>query len=537
MKLHYWLVGCVLLLASCQGCNNGKSTEKRKVFRYNQWTGLSSLDPAFAKDQYSTWACNQLFNSLVQLDDNLNVQPCLATKWTISQDGLTYTFTLRNDVFFHDDECFNGGKGRKATAQDFAYSFARIIDKKTASPGAWIFNNAVDSLQPFTAINDTTFQLKLAKPFRPMLGILSMQYCSVVPKEAVDKYGKNFREHPVGTGPFKFKKWNEGEVLIMVRNDNYFETDEQGNKLPYLDGINVSFIANKKSEFLAFKQNQLDFVSGLDASYIDEVLNDDGQMKAELTEKYNLQKSPYLNTEYLGFLLDNDKANPLNDVRIRKAINYGFDRQEMIKYLRNGVGRPAEQGFTPYGLPSFTTNIKGYTYQPEKAKALLKEAGYPDGKGMPEVKLFTNETYKEYAIFISKQLERLGVTIKVEIVQGNILREWMAQGKAKFFRGSWLADYPDAENYFTVFYGKNEAPPNYTRYRNNKYDKLYENCLNENNDTLRYNLYWQMEQMLIDDAPVVPLFYDEVLRFTQKNVEGLTPNAQNLLTLKRVKIN
>jgi ABC-type transport system substrate-binding protein len=536
MKWHYWLLGAMFFLAGCKGCNEKNDAQAKKVFRYNQWTGLTSLDPAFSKDQYSMWACNHVFNSLVQLDDNLETQPSIAKSWQVSEDGLTYTFKLRNDVYFQDDACFESGKGRVATAQDVAYSFSRIIDPKTASPGAWIFNNVVDTVQPFTAIDDTTFQLKLMKPFRPMLGILSMQYCSVVPQEAVNKYGKEFRKHPVGTGPFKFKLWNEGEVLILVKNDNYFEKDEQGNRLPYIDGINVSFITNKKTEFLAFKQKQLDFVSGLDASYIDEVLNDDGKMKPELADKFNLQKSPYLNTEYLGFLLDNDANNPLSDVRIRKAINYGFDRQEMIKYLRNGVGKPAEQGFTPYGLPSFTDSIKGFSYQPDKAKDLLKQAGYPDGKGLPEIKLYTNETYKEYALFISKQLERIGMKIKVEIVQGNILREWMAQGKAKFFRGSWLADYPDAENYFTVFYGNNEAPPNYTRYNNKAFNRVYEKCLNENDDEARYSMYHSLEEMLINDAPVVPLYYDEVLRFTQKNIEGLSTNGQNMLTLKRVRM-
>ncbi len=526
----------VVFVTLLVGCGHS-TTDNKKFFRYNQSSGLASLDPAFAKDQSTIWACNQIYNSLVQLDDQLRVQPCIAKSWEISDDGILYTFHLRTDVHFQANECFSPGKGRTVTAPDVAYSFNRIIDKKVASPGAWIFNNNVDTLNPFIAIDDSTFQLKLLRPFRPMLGILSMQYCSVVPHEAIEKYGADFRAHPVGTGPFMFKNWKEGTALILTKNTDYFEKDDTGNSLPYLDGIKVSFIDNKKTEYLAFKQKELDFINSIDQSYIDEVLDEDGNMKPELRDKFNLLKTSYLNTEYLGFFLkgENEKTNPFLNKKLRQAINYGFDRKEMLKYLRNGVGRPAENGFTPYGLPSFTEDVKGYTYDPAKSKALLKEAGFENGKSLPELKLYTNETYKEFGLFISKQLEQIGLKVKVEITQPAILREWMSLGKVQFFRGSWLADYPDAENYFAVFYSKNSAPPNYTRFANTNFDSLYETALAENDDAKRYELYHQMDRIIIEEAPVVPLYYDEVLRFSQKNVEGLTPNALNLLNLKRVR--
>ncbi len=534
------LFSCAALLNSCNSCNNSGNNSSLHFFRYNQSSGIASLDPAFSKDQSTIWACNQLYNSLVQLDDNLNTQPSIARSWQISEDGKTYTFNLRTDVKFHNNECFKNSEGRTVNAADVVYSLNRIIDRKIASPGAWIFNNSIDTLSPFTAINDSVFQLKLRKAFRPMLGILSMQYCSVIPHEAIEKYGTEFRAHPVGTGPFIFKNWKEGTALILQKNNNYFEHDEAGNALPYLDGIKISFIDNKKTEYLSFKQKELDFINSIDAAYVDEVLDENGEVKAELKDKFNLLKTPYLNTEYLGFLV-NDNSQDVNHLllnkKIRQAINYGFDRREMLKYLRNGVGKPAESGFTPYGLPSFNAEqVKGYTFDLQKAKQVLKEAGHEHGKNLPEIKLYTNETYKEYALFISKQLEQIGLKIKVEISQPSILREWMSQGKIDFFRGSWLADYPDAENYFAVFYSKNGSPPNYTRFRNVAFDVLYEKALAENDDAKRYELYHEMEKIIIEEAPVVPLFYDEVLRFSQKNVEGLTANAINLLNLKKVKL-
>jgi peptide/nickel transport system substrate-binding protein len=529
-----------VIFHSCNSCNSSSPSDK-KFFRYNQSSGIASLDPAFAKDQSTIWSCNQLYNSLVQLDDDLNTQPSIAKSWEISEDGMTYTFHLRSDVQFHNNECFKNAKGRNVKAADVVFSLRRVIDPKVASPGAWIFNNKVDTLEPFKAIDDSTFQLKLVKPFRPMLGILSMQYCSVVPEEAIKMYGADFRSHPVGTGPFMFKNWKEGTALVLVKNKNYFEKDDKGNSLPYLDGIKISFIDNKKTEYLSFKQKELDFINSIDASYIDEVLDEEGNMQLELRDKFNLLKTPYLNTEYLGFLVDNTSErniqNPLLNKKIRQAINYGFDRREMLKYLRNGVGKPAESGFTPFGLPSFNTEVvKGYTYDLPKAKQLLKEGGHENGKGLPEVKLYTNETYKEYALFISKQLEQLGMRIKVEISQPAILREWMTQGKVQFFRGSWLADYPDAENYFAVFYSKNSAPPNYTRFNNEQFDRLYEDALIENDDSKRFEIYHQMERIIIEEAPIVPLYYDEVLRFSQKNIVGLTANGLNLLNLKYVSI-
>ncbi len=532
-------VVCGLWSIVISSCNNSTKSDK-KFFRYNQSSGIASLDPAFSKDQSTIWACNQLYNSLVALDDNLNTTAAIAKTWEISEDGKTYTFHLRNNVAFHNNECFAGGKGRSVVAADVVYSFKRIVDPKVASPGAWIFNNSIDTTTTFTALNDSTFQLKLRKPFRPMLGILSMQYCSVVPHEAIEKYGADFRSHPVGTGPFMFKNWKEGMALILVKNENYFENDADSKALPYLDGIKISFIDNKKTEYLSFKQHELDFINSIDASFIDEVLGDDGNLKPELNDKINLLKTPYLNTEYLGFLTNDNAKNevhPLLNKKIRQAINYGFDRKEMLRYLRKGVGKPAESGFTPFGLPSFDADkVKGYSYDLPKAKQLLKEAGHENGKDLPQIKFYTNETYKEYALYISKQLEQLGLNIKVEISQPSILREWMSQGKVDFFRGSWLADYPDAENYFAVFYSKNGSPPNYTRFRNKQFDELYEKALIENDDNKRYEIYHEMEKIIIEECPVVPLYYDEVLRFSQKNILGLTANGLNVLNLKKVKI-
>lgn len=531
----------LLLLVYCCiiGCKNHQHPGK-KIFHYNETTGIASLDPAFAKNQSIMWAVHQLYSTLVEVDENMNIQPLLAKSWDISPGNLVFTFHLRTDVFFHDDDAFENGNGRRLTAEDVLYSFSRILEKNTASPGAWIFNNRVDSVQPFTALNDSTFQLKLQRPFQPILGILSMQYCSVIPKEAVQKYGNDFRSHPVGTGPFAFVAWEEGQALVLKKNEHYFEKDESGQALPYLDGIKVSFFDSKATEFLEFQQRRLDFINDIEASFKDEVLTKAGSLKAKWEGKLVLQKHPYLNVEYFGILVDTDNAlvkqSPLRLQQIRQAINYGFDRRKMMLYLRNSIGIAAESGFVPAGLPSFdTVAVKGYHFDPFKAKQLLVEAGFPNGSNLPVIKLLTIPIYADLGSYIANELQQVGIKVQVETIQKSLLLEQTSKSQALFFRGSWIADYPDAENYLSVFYSKNPAPPNYTRYHNDAYDLLYEKAIAEKEDSLRYKLYQQMDQLVINDAPVVPLWYDMAIHLVHTNIEGFVPNSLNLLELRKTK--
>ena len=325
-----------------------------------------------------------------------------------------------------------------------------------------------------------------------MLGLLSMQYCSIVPHEVVEKYGKDFSSHPCGTGPFQFKSWEEGQDLILVKNENYFEKDSAGIRLPYLDAIKISFFDNRATEFLLLQQGRLDFMNDIDPSFKDEVLNKKGELKEDWMGRIQLSKSPYLNTEYLGIVVDSSlpavKVSPLRLLKIRQAINYGFDRRKMMTYLRNSIGilQKADlfrQAFPVLILRKFMDIIM-IRSGPEN---LLREAGFPEGSGLPLITLKTIDIYADLAGFICRQLEEIGIKIQVDITQKSLLLEETAKSQALFFRGSWIGDYPDAENYLSVFYSENPAPPNYTRYKNPIFDQLYRNSLIENNDSIRYD--------------------------------------------------
>lgn len=526
LLIRYISIICItFLINSCK--KDFGENQDHLVFRYNESANITSLDPAFAKTQSNIWACNQIFNGLVQLDDRLHIQPDLASSWIISEDGKTYTFQIRKGVYFHKNEIFN--RQEPVSAWDFEYSFNRLLDVNIASPGRWILQN----VRQFKAINDSVFQIQLTKPFPAFLGLLSMKYASVVPRESFENKKYDFRSNPVGTGPFQFKLWKENIKLVLRKNPIYFEKDEKGNQLPYLEAVAITFLPDKQSGFLEFIQGKIDFISGLDPSYKDEILTQKGELKEKYCNAIIMITGPYLNTEYLGFRMD---GKAVLDKRIRQAMNYSIDRQKMVTYLRNNMGTPAVNGIIPPGLPSFN-HMKGYDYNPEQAKKLIAEYKETTGDMNPKIMLSTIGAYIDFGEYLQREWEKTGLQVQIDVNPPATLIQSIATGKSSFFRASWIADYPDAENYLSLFYSKNFTPngPNYTHFKNPEFDKLYEQSFQETNNEKRDILYQKMDALMIEEAPIIPLFYDRVTRFSRKNIEGLGINPLNLLTLKRVK--
>ena len=520
----------ILILFSLSNCSKKTDLDENQVFRYNEHSNISSLDPAFSSTLRNIWPVNQLFNGLVRLDENLNIIPDLAKSWTISKDGLTYNFNIKNEVYFHESQSFGDDLTRTVNANDFEFSFKRLKNPKLGSPGMW----ALENIKSFKAENDSIFSINLKKPFAAFLGILSMKYFSVVPEESVLFYGDKFGKNPIGTGPFKFKKWEENIKLVLRKNNLYFEKDSLGNQLPYLEAVAITFLPDKKSEFMEFAQNKIDFINSIDASFKDQLITNDGNLKENLSKPIKLISGPYLNTEYIGFYLGK-KESHVNSKKLRRAINFAIDKKKMMEYLRNNIGYPANNGFIPKGMNN-DSNTQGFDYDLEKAKRLVKEYKKENKIENIQLTLTSDANYLDIIEFIQRELQKIDINISINIVPASTLRQGKSNGKFEMFRASWIADYPDSENYLGLFYSNNLAPngPNYTHFKNNFYDKLFESTYFEQNKKIREHSYKNLDSLIISNAPIIPLYYDKVMRFTHKDVYGLKTNPVNQLDLRKV---
>ena len=525
-------VGFVSIFLVCLfGCSSNNKIDSQHVFRLNIHENINTLDPAYARDLRSIWAMNQIFNGLVRLDDELNIQPDIATHWEISEDAKTYLFYLRDDVYFHASEIFGDQKTRVVTASDFVYSFDRIKDKKITSPGLW----TLESVKHYEAVDDNTLKIELTHPFNPFLGILSMKYLSVLPKELDDLPNNTISTKPIGTGPFYVKAWMQNLKMVLRKNQLYFETNDEGEQLPHLESVAITFVPDKQSEFLLFLQGKLDMINSLDASYKDELLDKNAQLQTKYINSIKLLRSPYLNTEYIGIYLDNNKAE-IQSIALRKALNYGLDRKEMIRFLKNNIGSPATKGFIPDGL---NTNlaVQGYSYDMKKAKELVEQFRVDTGIQNPTLSLATDDNYVDLCTYLQNAYNQIGITINIEVMPSAALREAKSNGKLELFRASWVADYPDPENYLLPYFSENFSPngPNYTHFKSKAFDEGYKEIAATLDADLRNNLITSLDQQLVDTAPFILLYYDEVLRFIHPNVEGMIPNPVNMLDLRRVK--
>lgn len=519
----------VFFSQSCQ-----RENEKLpNFFYYNELSQVKSLDPAYARDLPHMWLVSQMFNTLVEIDDSLHIVPSLATRWEVDAEGRIYTFYLRKHVFFHQTPYHP--REKECSAYDVYFTFQRLANPHTSSPGRWV-TDPIDTLPNgklyIEVVNDTTIRFHLKQPFGPFLHYLALPYTSIVPASYVEQIGKDFAFYPVGTGPFYLKTWKPDQLLVMVKNPRYFERDSLARPLPYLDGIYVRFIQDRQVAFMEFMRGGFDFISGFDPMLNFILFDENGQLKEKFRSKWYVQRFPFLNVEYLGM---NVSQYPFDKKEIRQAINYAINKEKLIFYIRHGVGIPAFQGIIP---PSLLKNqVPPIAYNPSKARELLTKAGFNQFHPFPKITLYTTSTYVEFAEFIQHELMKVSIPVQIEVVPTATLREMMYQGKTMFFRASWIADYPDAATYFSLFYSKNKTPygPNYTFFSNKTYDELFEKSQTTSNSNEKEMYYKHLNEILQEEMPVIPLFYDESIRLISRRVRGLTCNPFNVLKLKKVK--
>jgi peptide/nickel transport system substrate-binding protein len=362
------------------------------------------------------------------------------------------------------------------------------------------------------------------------------------PQEAVEKYGKDFFRHPVGTGPFQFVEWLPDQSLTLRRNPRYWARDEAGNQLPLLDGVRFSFMKDDKLQLLEFAAGKLEESYRIPNEFFGDIVDASKKPKGKWS-KFRLLHVPALSTQFYGFLC----IDPVfKDARIRKAFNMAVDRRRIIRYvLRGQAAGPAENGLVPSSMPGYPyDSVRGYRYDPSAARALLAESGYPDGKGLGPITLQLNAgggRNVQIAEAIQGMIEEnLGVSVRMEQVEFAQHLDRIDRGQAAFFRLGWIADYPDPETFLNLYYGKlvpkgtGISPINSTRFQNAEYDALFERAITTTDRAQRMDLYRQAEQVAIDNAPMLLIIHDEDYRFVQPYVRDYQNNAMDRLMLRGV---
>lgn len=561
-----------LLLATAilSACNTTKqdpesNTERRSgsggTLRLNETENFQTLYPYAITDVISANIAYQVYEGLVKLDPrSLQVTPSIAEKWDVDPSGNIYTFYLRKDARFQNDPCFPDGKGRTVTAEDVKYSFELLCSQsgdnfvfsttfKDRVLGANKYYEASQKGKPsfdlegVKVINNHTVQVKLETPSLSFLEILASPAAVIVAKEAVEQYGNMMR---VGTGPFRVIEKKGDPKVYLVRNEDYYRKDSTGKQLPYLDSIVITFMPTKKAELDAFIAGRLDMVFGLPSESINEFLASQIAEFEKNPPKYILERSPDMASQFYEFNLA--KA-PLNNLKVRQAISYAIDREKIVSdILKNEAYGPGFSGVTPPSFNGYDINrIIGYNYNPERAKKLLAEAGFPNGKGFPSLKLELNSggsKHTNVAFEIQKQLQDiLNINLELEVVSLPKKLEDAKYGRADIFRSGWVADYPSPENFLVLFYGKvvpksldQPSFPNISRYVNNEFDKLYEKgkTAKTREESLKY--FMEAEQIAMKEAPLLILWYEESYKLLQSRVKNFAINPLNYRYLAEVRI-
>lgn len=573
-KIALFAAAVGIFLTSCgPDDQNGQTSQEAKggvyyggIFRMNELEDFKSLYPLAINEVVSHRIANQIYEGLVKLDQNdLTIVPAIAYKWDHNPELTQWTFHLRSNVKFHDDPCFPDGKGRMVKASDVKWCFDKLCEESDANSAFEItFKDRVKGANEYyestrkkspapggvsgiRAVDDSTLVVDLNFPFAGFLNILATPGGYVYPKEAFDKYGKEMREKCVGTGPFRVKSVKRGDVVILEKNKDYYLVDEWGNQLPYLDMVKFNFIKEKKSEMLEFKRGNLEMIFRLPIEMIPEIMGDLEHAKERKVD-FEIQSVPALSIYYNGMLCS---GGVFAKKEVRLAFNYAVDRQKLVDYTLQGEGIPATYGVVP-PVEAFEQNgykfkdLKGYTFDPAKAKELLARAGYPNGKGFPKITLQINsaggERNEQIAEVIQKSLkENLNVDIEISEVPFAEHIDAYQSGKIEFFRTGWSADYPDPETFLVLLYGKlvpknpgEKSFTNSTRFVNARFDSLFEAAQREPDITKRYDLLRQADQIGIDEGGMMPLFYEENYRLVQLNVRNFPANGMEYRDLTHV---
>lgn len=536
------ILGSMLFVsASCTKKVDDKDTTINAVLRAN----VKGLDPIRANDLYSSTVIAQIFEGLLQynyLKRPFELQPGLAEAMPVVTDnGLTHTFKIKKGVKFQDNAAFKDGKGRELTSKDFVYSWRRLADPKNASEGFWIFDGKIKGLNEWAEAmkagkanydtpieglqtpDDHTLVIKLTQPYYQLYYVLAMQFAGVVPREAVEKYGEEFLNNPVGTGPFMLEKasdWVRGSKITLKKNptwrgETYPTEGEPGDKekglledagkpMPFAETLVFTELTEDAPRWQNLMKGNFEYAEIPNDNFETAVdKSDRTKINADLAKKgMVLDITPNLDVVYVGINMKDPVLGKNKD--LRHAIQLAQDTATLVAKFYNGRGLPA-QGPIPPGVSSYDANFKNpYAFNLEKAKEALKKAGHEGGKGLPEFTYdgLADSKARQQAEYFAQNMAAIGLKVKINANTWPQFQDRIKTGKAQLFGIAWGADYPDAQNFYQLFYSKNASPgPNDTNFSNAEFDRLYEASLKLPPGAERDKLYTQMRDIVVEESP------------------------------------
>jgi oligopeptide transport system substrate-binding protein len=532
------------------------------IFRMNESEYIKNLFPPSITDVYSYRVASQVYEGLFRFNDqDLTVVNGLAKSYTLDSTATVYTIKLRDSVYFHDDPAFPNGKGRKLRASDVAYCFTQLCTQSGYNQNFSVFSGLLKGADAYyrasangqdpsfdvegiEVLDPLTIRLSLTKPNSVFLVNLARPACFIYPPEAFQQYGLDMRSKAVGTGAFRLGSVEENISIVLNRNPHYWGKDHFGNKLPFLEAVKIQFINSKKAELYEFRKGNLDMIYRLPTEHIIEIMEDNLSGSGEFT-RFELQREPEMVTQFLTFNTPNKKL--FNNPDLRKAFSFAIDRAKILTFVLNNEGfAPGHHGITP---PVFTdyniSEIQGYRLNVDSARYYLAKAGYPNGKNFPKVEFMLNaegDRNSNVAVEIQKQLsDHLNIDIEIGTYPFAQLLENAYQGRFDLMRSAWYADYPSPENFLWVFYSGNANPqqrepayPNIARYSSVKFNKLYEQALKARSIKEANTYFIEAEKVLMQDAPIIVLWYDEGFRLLQSYVQNFPNNPMQYRDLSKV---
>lgn len=526
-------------LMGIAGCTKKQDVSDNSIYVSLQ-ANVPGLDPIQADNRYSNIVVGQIYEGLLgyhYLKRPLELVPVLAESLPeVSRDGLTHTFKIRKGVKFQDDEAFTGGVGREVTAEDFIYSWKRLADPANRSTGFWVFDGKIVGLNEWadakeageadystpvaglSAPDPHTLVIKLTEPYYQLHYVLAMTFTTVVPKEAVEFYGEEFLNHPVGTGPYKLDKWIRNSSLTLVKNSNYRKVTfpaegeagdkeagllaDAGKTLPLNDRVVLTEMTEDQPRWLNFLRGNLDYL-GVPKDNFDQAIHNN-EASEEFKEKgieLIITKEPDIT--YTAFNM-NDPVLGQNK-KLRQAMSLAYDTDTLIRQFYYGQALSA-QGPIPPEMDGYQADFTNpyKKFDLERARALMAEAGFENGEGLPtfDFDTLSHTTSRQMAESFQQQMRELGIRLNIRTNTWPQFQDRIKRGQTQIYGIAWSADYPDGQNFLQLFYSKNQSPgPNGSNYSNKEFDRLYEASLKLPAGPQRTKLYHQMRDIVVEDTP------------------------------------